>query len=219
VYSFLCVALAKSRTLLGLVHRSRIRRLSASTLSVSFPPCTPALHLTHHHLPPGTGTDWPLPCTNKDGTTNFVHGFPYACISLGLIDQRVPVLGVIYNPFLEHLYTGVRGAGSFLHTHTPAALGSAIGTPQRLPLAPASARPLPALAGALIAVEWGSDRTQEAIRRKAGSFSSLAGAPPHGVMAHSLRSVGSAALNFALVAQGALDMYWCVSYFLPHFTD
>jgi myo-inositol-1(or 4)-monophosphatase len=126
---------------------------------------------------------------------------------------------VIYNPFLEHLYTGVRGAGSFLHTHTPAALGSAIGTPQRLPLAPASARPLPALAGALIAVEWGSDRTQEAIRRKAGSFSSLAGAPPHGVMAHSLRSVGSAALNFALVAQGALDMYWCVSYFLPHFTD
>jgi myo-inositol-1(or 4)-monophosphatase len=27
-------------------------------------------------------------------------------------------------------------------------------------------------------------------------------------MAHSLRSVGSAALNFALVAQGALDLYW-----------
>ena len=62
-----------------------------------------------------------------DGTINFVHGFPFACISLGLIDQPVPVLGVIYNPFFEHLYTGVRGAGSFLHTHTPAALGSAIG--------------------------------------------------------------------------------------------
>jgi hypothetical protein len=29
-------------------------------------------------------------------------------------------------------------------------------------------------------------------------------------MAHGLRSVGSAALNFALVAQGALDLYWCV---------
>lgn len=29
-------------------------------------------------------------------------------------------------------------------------------------------------------------------------------------MAHSLRSVGSAALNFALVAQGGLDLYWCV---------
>jgi myo-inositol-1(or 4)-monophosphatase len=143
-----------------------------------------------------------------------VHGYPYACISLGLVDQRIPVLGVIYNPFLEHLYRGVRGAGSFLHTRTPALVtgtDTEIGAPQRLPLAPASARPLPSLAGALIAVEWGSDRAQEPIRRKADSFSRLAAAPPHGVMAHSLRSVGSAALNIALVAQGALDMYWCVS--------
>ena len=150
-----------------------------------------------------------------DGTTNFVHGFPYACISLGLIDHRVPVLGVIYNPFLEHLYTGVRGAGSFLHTRASATSTTNTNfadntTRQRLPLAPASARPLHALAGALIAVEWGSERAREPITRKADSFSRLAGAPPHGVMAHSLRSVGSAALNFALVAQGALDMYWCV---------
>lgn len=104
----------------------------------------------------------------------------------------------------------MRGAGSFLHTHTSTITSTTIGTPQRLPLAPASGRPLPALAGALVAVEWGSDRAQDPIRRKADSFSRLAGAPPHGVMAHSLRSVGSAALNFALVAQGALDMYWCV---------
>ena len=140
-----------------------------------------------------------------DGTTNFVHGFPYACISLGLIDHRVPVLGVIYNPFLDHLYAGVRGAGSFLHTRTEP-------QPQRLPLAPADARPLPSLSGALIAVEWGSDRTEVAIGAKSQSFSRLAGAPPHGVMAHSLRSLGSAALNFAFVAQGALDAYWFVSY-------
>jgi hypothetical protein len=159
-----------------------------------------------------------------------VHGFPYACISLGLIDQRIPVLGVIYNPFLEHLYTGVRGEGSFLHTRASPDYNSSVTTttatappPQRLPLAPASARPLPTLAGALIAVEWGSDRGREPIRRKADSFSRLAGAPPHGVMAHSLRSVGSAALNFALVAQGALDMYryvrecvCCVYGFLSH---
>ena len=153
-----------------------------------------------------------------------MHGYPYACISIGLVDQRIPVLGVIYNPFLEHLYTGVRGAGSFLHTHTTALVSgtnteteTGIGAPQRLPLAPASARPLPSLAGALIAVEWGSDRTQVPIRRKADSFSRLAAAPPHGVMAHSLRSVGSAALNIALVAQGALDMYWCVSPSLSFF--
>ena len=38
-----------------------------------------------------------------DGTTNFVHGFPYVCISLELIFKRKPVLGVIYSPFLDHL--------------------------------------------------------------------------------------------------------------------
>jgi myo-inositol-1(or 4)-monophosphatase len=148
--------------------------------------------------------DPPIATTHRasDGTTNFVHGFPYACMSLGLIDHRVPVLGIIYNPFLDHLYTGVRGAGSFLHTRTEP-------QPQRLPLAPA--RPLPSLSGALIAVEWGSDRTPVGIRAKSQSFSRLAGAPPEGIMAHSLRSLGSAALNFAFVAQGALDAYWFVS--------
>jgi myo-inositol-1(or 4)-monophosphatase len=50
------------------------------------------------------------------------------------------------------------------------------------------------------------------IEGKATSFLRLAGDPNNGInkgrMAHSLRSVGSAALNFALVAQGGLDMYW-----------
>ncbi len=47
---------------------------------------------------------------------------------------------------------------------------------------------------------------------KSDSFSRLAGNPTQGViggkMAHSLRSIGSAALNYALVAQGGLDLYW-----------
>lgn len=66
----------------------------------------------------------------------------------------------------------------------------------------------------LSAIEWGSDRALDTISGKATSFLRLAGNPEQGVekgrMAHSLRSVGSAALNFALVAQGALDMYWSV---------
>ena len=136
-----------------------------------------------------------------------MHGFPFACISLGLVDHRVPVLGVIYNPFLDHLYYGVRGSGSFLKT-------PAQPQPQRLPLAPT--RPLLNISGALIGVEWGADRSQEAIRPKAESFARLAGAPPQGVMAHSLRTVGSGALTIALVAQGALDMYWFGdAFFLP----
>ena len=75
-----------------------------------------------------------------DGTTNFVHGFPFACISIGLIDQKRPVLGVIYNPFLDHLYTGTKGQGSFLTRNG--------GQQQKLPLTPA--RPLPSLSQALV---------------------------------------------------------------------
>jgi len=65
-----------------------------------------------------------------------------------------------------------------------------------------------------LAVEWGSDRTEGTIGAKSRSFSRLAGDPVQGVqggkMAHSLRSLGSAALNYALVAQGSLDLYWYV---------
>lgn len=75
-----------------------------------------------------------------DGTTNFVHGFPYACISIGLIYKKTPVLGVIYNPFLDALYTGIKGQGSHL-----AQRGQA---PLKLPLA--VPRPLPSLSQALI---------------------------------------------------------------------
>ncbi|KAI0301508.1 hypothetical protein BC826DRAFT_990067 [Russula brevipes] len=43
---------------------------------------------------------------------------PTRASPLGLLDQRAPVLGVIYTPFLDHLHTGVRGAG-LLPAHPP----------------------------------------------------------------------------------------------------
>ncbi|KAI0031030.1 inositol monophosphatase [Vararia minispora EC-137] len=148
-------------------------------------------------------TDEPTFCVDPiDGTTNFVHGFPFACISIGIIDQKKPVLGVVYNPFLDHLYTGVKGQGSYLIRNG--------GTAQKLPLT--GARPLPSLSQALVAIEWGSDRKASILTKKSDSFLRLAGDPDNGIekgrMAHSLRSMGSAALNFAMVAQGGLDMYW-----------
>ncbi|CAA7265873.1 unnamed protein product [Cyclocybe aegerita] len=149
-------------------------------------------------------TDEPTFCVDPiDGTTNFIHGFPFACISLGLIYKRRPVLGVIFNPFLDHLYTGIKGQGSYLTKPNA--------QPLKLPLSQPP-KPLPSLSQALIAVEWGSDRTLTTINTKSNSFSRLAGNSAQGViggkMAHSLRSMGSAALNFAMVAQGGLDLYW-----------
>ena len=47
---------------------------------------------------------------------------------------------------------------------------------------------------------------------KAEAYRKLAGDPKAGVeggqMAHSLRALGTAALNYAMVAQGSLDIYW-----------
>ncbi|KAF5332667.1 hypothetical protein D9611_005190 [Ephemerocybe angulata] len=150
-------------------------------------------------------TNEPTFCVDPiDGTTNFVHGFPFACISLGLIYERRPVLGVIYNPFLGHLYTGIKGHGSFLTR-----AGS--DEPRRLPLSK-NPKPLPSLNQAVIGVEWGSDRCETTMNAKSTSFARLAGDPEKGVvggkMAHSLRSMGSAALNYSMVAQGGMDMYW-----------
>ncbi|KAJ6380609.1 hypothetical protein OIU77_029497 [Salix suchowensis] len=50
-----------------------------------------------------------------DGTTNFVHGFPFVCISIGLTIGKVPTVGVVYNPIMDELFTGVHGKGAFLN--------------------------------------------------------------------------------------------------------
>src|SRR6201992_4104522 len=50
-----------------------------------------------------------------DGTTNFLHGIPQFCISIGLERSGAIVAGVIYNPITDELYTAERGKGAFLN--------------------------------------------------------------------------------------------------------
>ncbi|KAI8447705.1 hypothetical protein BY996DRAFT_4583321 [Phakopsora pachyrhizi] len=139
-------------------------------------------------------------CDPIDGTTNFVHGFPHVCISIGFVIKKVPTIGVIYNPFLSQLYTAIRNRGSFLNQTT------------RLPLSYPDHLPLKTdLSDSLIAVEWGSNRSKDVMDKKLNSFKRLVGDPEQiggAAMCHSLRSIGSAALNFAFVATGQLDIYW-----------
>ncbi|KAH8485952.1 hypothetical protein H0E87_027405, partial [Populus deltoides] len=40
-----------------------------------------------------------------DGTINFVHGFPFVCISIGLTIGKVPTVGVVYNPIMDEAGT------------------------------------------------------------------------------------------------------------------
>ncbi len=49
-----------------------------------------------------------------DGTGNLVHGLPLWAISIGLIENGQPVLGVIAVPPLAELYWGVKGQGAWL---------------------------------------------------------------------------------------------------------
>lgn len=48
-----------------------------------------------------------------DGTTNFAHGFPMFCVSLGLAKNEEVIAGVIYDPLRDELYTAEKGSGAF----------------------------------------------------------------------------------------------------------
>jgi myo-inositol-1(or 4)-monophosphatase len=145
-----------------------------------------------------------------DGTTNFVHGFPAACISLGFAVDRKAAVGVVYNPFLDQLWTGIRGQGSYL---TNRASMAEVSEKLKLPLAGkgdgGKAPPLKGLQNSLVAVEWGSSRDGPNFEVKWNTFRKLAASKEiGGSMVHSLRSIGSAALNLCAVAAGQVDMYW-----------
>ncbi|KAI0014370.1 inositol monophosphatase [Xylariaceae sp. FL0662B] len=143
-----------------------------------------------------------------DGTTNFIHGFPHACISLGLAVARVPTVGVVYNPWLDTLYTAIRGRGAYMTQGAAWGVEGGRGRRNKLPLAKSPA-PLAGLDSSLVAIETGSSRDGVNFELKTAVFKRLcATRESGGAMVHSLRSLGSAALNLAAVAAGQLDIYW-----------
>ena len=50
-----------------------------------------------------------------DGTLNFVHGFPFVCISLALQEAGQLTRAYVYNPVLGHLFEARRGKGAYLN--------------------------------------------------------------------------------------------------------
>lgn len=132
-----------------------------------------------------------------DGTVNFVHNFPHACVSLGFAINRIPTVGIVYNPSTKALYSAIRGQGAFLNRST------------RLPLKGDNVEPLSGLANALVSIEWGSDRSGPNWETKVRTFEKLGKAKEDGgAMVRSFRSLGSAALNICAVAEGSMDLYW-----------
>jgi myo-inositol-1(or 4)-monophosphatase len=48
-----------------------------------------------------------------DGTTMFAHGIPSSVVSIGVAHKGTVVVSCIYNPYLEELFTAIKGRGAF----------------------------------------------------------------------------------------------------------
>jgi len=61
------------------------------------------------------GSPWKWIIDPLDGTTNYLHGYPCFCVSIGLeVDGEVK-LGVVYNPNLDELFHAEKGGGAYLN--------------------------------------------------------------------------------------------------------
>lgn len=50
-----------------------------------------------------------------DGTTNFMFGYHHSCVSVGLAHEGKMIAGFVYNPYVDEMYVGIRGEGSWLN--------------------------------------------------------------------------------------------------------
>jgi myo-inositol-1(or 4)-monophosphatase len=115
-----------------------------------------------------------------DGTANFMRGAPRFCVSLGLIEDRTPLLGVLVAPALGETFAARRGGGATLNG------------------APIRAATTAELARATVEIGWSARRPQAAFL---ALYQRLldSGAMP--------RLGGSGALGVADVAAGRTDGY------------
>jgi myo-inositol-1(or 4)-monophosphatase len=50
-----------------------------------------------------------------DGTVNYAHGFPFFCVSIGVIAEGVGQIGVVYDPVAGEMFSAARSEGAFLN--------------------------------------------------------------------------------------------------------
>ena len=118
-----------------------------------------------------------------DGTTNYAHGLPIYCASLGLeIDGRVEV-GAIYDPTRRELFTAERGEGAYLN-------GRRLQVSERA-----------ALVDALLVTGFPYD-----VHKHGGDLVGMFGAFLS--RARAVRRLGSAALDLCYVAAGRFEAFW-----------
>ena len=118
-----------------------------------------------------------------DGTTNFAHGYPRFCVSIGVEHENRRSVGVVYDPLLDEEYSAVRGRGAELNG-------------RRLQVSEQ-----PALGEALVATGFAYD-VRKSPRDNVNHFVSVV------KRARAIRRDGSAALDLCYVAAGRFDGFW-----------
>ena len=118
-----------------------------------------------------------------DGTTNFAHGFPVYCVSIGLEYDGQMVVGVILDPTRQELFVAASGQGATLNG-------------ERLRVSHTSA-----LNTALLVTGFAYD-IRESTHNNLDYFSHFC------LSARGVRRTGSAALDLCYVAAGRFDGFW-----------
>ncbi|MED4601555.1 inositol monophosphatase family protein [Paenibacillus validus] len=118
-----------------------------------------------------------------DGTTNFVHGFPFFSVSIALAYRGEVIVGVVYNPVHNELFVAEKGKGAYLRG-------------KRMHVSSETA-----LRDSLIATGFPADR-------KVALAHNLKGVQAVSPYVRNLRVAGSAALHMAYVAAGRLSGFW-----------
>ena len=118
-----------------------------------------------------------------DGTTNFIHGFPQYCVSIGVQHRGVMTQAVVYDPNKNELFTATRGRGAFLNDRR-------IRVTRCLKLA-----------DALVATGFPFKELTR-LDRYMGQLKTLM------TSSSGVRRAGSAALDLAYVACGRFDAFW-----------
>ena len=129
-----------------------------------------------------TGSDYRWYVDPLDGTTNFAHGFPVFCVSMGLEYKGERIAGVIYDPTRDELFAAERRGGAFLNRQ------------------PIRVSKVARLAECLVATGFPSHK-----RHKNPNIFFYHQITLH---THGVRRAGSAALDLCYVACGRLDGFW-----------
>jgi len=117
-----------------------------------------------------------------DGTTNFAHGFPVFCVSMGLERAGELIVGVVYDPTRDEMFTAEKGCGAALNGRSMHVSG------------------VKRLGEAMLATGFPSFKRHK--NPNIHFYHQLT------LRSHGIRRAGSAAIDLAYVASGRFDGYW-----------